>query len=90
MGGNYFIVGGAVKGGQILGKYPKSFDHNEIHYRNNGRMVPSSSWESVWYGVAEWLGVKSAKMESVFPNLRNFNAEYLFPKRDMFKPEHQS
>mmetsp|Transcript_60995 Transcript_60995/g.92204 ORF Transcript_60995/g.92204 Transcript_60995/m.92204 type:complete len:85 (+) Transcript_60995:110-364(+) len=50
-GGNTFFVGGAVKGGQIHGTYPKYLDENESLIMKRGRIIPSTSWESFLSGV---------------------------------------
>merc|ERR1712196_80271 len=49
-GGNYFIMGGAVKGGQILGQYPELVESSPLYMRR-GRIVPTTSWEMIWNGV---------------------------------------
>ena len=41
----------------------------------NGRILPTTPWESVWYGVAEWFGVNVSSMEEVLPNVGNFPLE---------------
>ena len=40
-------MGGAVKGQQILGKYPDSFTGSLAFDSNRGRMIPTTSWDSV-------------------------------------------
>merc|ERR1712183_581866 len=54
-GGNYFIIGGQVNGGQILGLYPSDFDGPLVTTR--GRVIPTTPWDSVWYGISQWMGV---------------------------------
>jgi len=70
-GGNTFVMGGAVKGGQMLGAYPP-----ELRLRSPlsiGRaLMPTTSWEAMWHGLAQWMGVEDAAMEGVLPNLRKF------------------
>ena len=39
--------GSAVKGKQILGNYPDSFTSSLALDSNRGRMIPTTSWDSV-------------------------------------------
>ena len=41
-GGNYFAFGGSMKGGRILGEYPKSFKNNDATNDGRGRLIPST------------------------------------------------
>ena len=46
-GGNYFMVGGAVKGKQVLGSYPGklSDEDNTLYAGRGGRLIPTTAWE---------------------------------------------
>jgi len=83
-GGNYIMMGGAVKGGQILGKYPDGLTIESTLALGRGRMIPSSPWDGVFRGIANWLGVPTIAMTDVFPNLNNFDEDILFDPNDMF------
>ena len=84
-GGHSFIVGGKLKGAQILGRYPDRIDNESpLNVRTGGRFIPTTSWEAVWHGLAEWFGVESGKMEDVLPQLSNFPSSALFKKEAMF------
>ena len=79
------ILGGGVKGKQILGQYPPSVAKGSEHTIKHGRTVfPTVGWESVWNGVAEWLGVESSDMQSLLPNAANFASSQIFTKSQMF------
>jgi len=54
-GGHYFMMGGQVNGGQMLGKYPADLDGPLITKR--GRVIPTTPWDAVWYGISQWLGI---------------------------------
>ena len=130
-GGNAFIAGGSVRGGQVLGQYFEDLTDNgkenlgpssrrtapcstrrallkrhssvpghtypiaavralnsgllvmaggkgpdiypaESISAGRGRMIPSTPWDAVWHGIAEWMGVEAASMRGVLPNLGNF------------------
>ena len=46
--GNYFVVGGGVRGGQVLGEYPSRVhvEHNPQGI-SNGRVIPTTPWEVI-------------------------------------------
>ena len=49
-GGNSFVMGGSVNGGQIVGQYPDDLsDDSEI--KTGRAMIPTTSWESMWHGI---------------------------------------
>ena len=78
-GGNYFALGGAVNGSQIFGQFPNSFiETSDVVLSRNGRIIPTTPWESVWYALAEWFGVESSSMAEVLPNYANFPSETMF------------
>ncbi len=74
-GANHFVMGGAVDGQKIYGKYP---DPTELRVASgldvgtNGRMLPSISTDEYFAEMALWLGVSQSDLSSVFPNLANF------------------
>ena len=34
--------------------------------------MPTTPWEGMWYGVAEWFGVEADRLYDVVPNAANF------------------
>lgn len=57
-GGNYFVASGSMKGGKILGEYPHDLTPSGSQIISDvGILIPSTPWESVWNGVAEWFGI---------------------------------
>jgi len=81
-GGNYFVAGGAVRGKRILGQYPESLTEDGELILDRGRVIPTTSWDSVFNAIGEWLGIEKAQLHKVLPNRRSFNN--LFSKEDMF------
>lgn len=71
-GGNTFVMGGQVKGGVIHGKYPSTLGTDHELNAGRGRIIPTTSWESVWNAVGEWFGLEEASRHAVLPNLKNF------------------
>jgi len=83
--GNHFLVGGGVKGGQFHGRYPSKLGEGSDLDLGRGRLLPTTSWEAIWKPVAEWFGVTSFQLDHVLPNAKNFPADQLINKQDMFQ-----
>jgi len=84
-GGNYIMMGGGVKGGQIVGTYPKGLKEGSPLNIGRGRMIPTNSWEAVFLPLAEWAGVDEADFGYVCPNKSNFKANHFFDRDKLFK-----
>jgi uncharacterized protein (DUF1501 family) len=84
-GGNSFMVGGGVKGAQILGQYPSDLTDNSDLNIGRGRLIPTTSLDAMWHGVAQWMGVEEARMDEVLPNRGNFPAGSMFTSGDLFE-----
>ena len=84
--GNMFMIGGSVNGSQIFGKYPDSLIKNDDNLIavGRGRLIPTTPWEGMWKGVAEWFNISSLEMETVFPNLKNFDSSDIIGRDIMF------
>jgi len=83
-GGNYFIAGGSIKGGQVLGEYPKDMTKNGKDMLSRGRVLPTTSWESVWNAVGQFMDVEQAEMDYILPLRSNFDIDSLFHLEDVF------
>lgn len=82
--GNYFMIGGGLKGGRILGEFPSSLLPNGPQ-RSGGRVIPSTPWDSIWNGVAEWMGISGdSNLDEVCPNRGKFDSQILFNATTMF------
>jgi uncharacterized protein (DUF1501 family) len=79
-GGHHFVMGGAVKGGDIYGKFPTygvsdgnggftSPDQLAV-----GALLPRICVEQYAATLGRWFGTSPAAMASIFPNLANFPA----------------
>ena len=64
-GGNYWVLGGDVNGGQILGKYPSRLTEAGAEVLDRGRVMPTKSWEAVWNALALWFGVSADNLDTV-------------------------
>jgi uncharacterized protein (DUF1501 family) len=84
-GGNYFIMGGAVKGGKVHGSYPSDITSSSPLNIGRGRLIPTLSWESIMNSVAQWMGVDTeAELDFCMPN-RKKTGTVLFNAGEIFK-----
>jgi uncharacterized protein (DUF1501 family) len=72
-GGHHFVVGGAVKGGQIYGQFP-DVRLNTATDVGNGRLLPTTSVDQYAATLAQWMGVSTRDLPLVLPNIGNFAA----------------
>jgi hypothetical protein len=88
-GGNYFMFGGDVKGGKIMGKYP-SFGLSDPTNIGRGRVMPTTSWDALFYALTQWMGISlQDQIDYVLPNSQNFGCN-LYTDYDLFKSGSQT
>jgi uncharacterized protein (DUF1501 family) len=88
------IMGGGVKGGQVLGQYPSDLSPGGLLVDGRGRFLPTTSWDAVWNGIFEWFGVESQEeLDYCLPNAGNTISAVegagsfpLFARDDLFQP----
>ncbi|GAA0349699.1 DUF1501 domain-containing protein [Bowmanella denitrificans] len=71
-GSHHFILGGAVKGGQIYGQLP-TLELDSDDDVGRGRIIPTTSFEQYVASLCRWFGVAKDDLNHLLPNLRNFN-----------------
>jgi hypothetical protein len=86
-GGNYFIAGGAVRGGQVLGTFPNDLSEFGPQITHNGRLIPTTSWDQIWNGIASWYGVETKDMGTILPVLKKFPSDTHLRKSELFEVE---
>lgn len=70
--GNYqFVLGGAVKGGDIYGKVP-ILTINGPDDTSEGRWIPTIATEEYAATLALWFGVNAGELATIFPNIGRF------------------
>jgi len=70
-GGNQLVIGGAVAGRTIYGRYPLlSIDGPDDV--GGGRMIPAVSCDQYAATLASWFGVPDAMLAGVAPHIGNF------------------
>ncbi|TLD68460.1 DUF1501 domain-containing protein [Phragmitibacter flavus] len=75
-GGHALVLGGAVKGGRVYGKFPvlklgavaDSIDATGTR----GLWIPSTSVDQYAANIAKWFGVDPSALGTIFPNLSRF------------------
>ncbi len=80
-GSHHFVMGGAVKGGDLYGTFPvlglknaanSNFDSSPDQL-SNGAMLPGTSVDQLGATLGRWFGLSDAQIADIFPNLANFN-----------------
>ncbi len=71
-GSHQLIVGGAVKGGDVYGKFPTLDLNGPDDASGRGVWVPTTSLDQYGATLASWFGVADGQLTTVFPNLVNF------------------
>ena len=79
-GSHHFVMGGAVKGGDMYGQFPTwGSDLGQFNNPNatGGALIPTTSVDQYASTLGAWFGVSPTALDLIFPNLRNFSARNL-------------
>lgn len=84
-GAHHFVMGGAVKGGDLYGRFPtygtKNANNNNFDSSAdqlaNGSLLPATSVDQLGATLGRWFGLSDTQLDDVFPNLRNFSTRDL-------------
>jgi uncharacterized protein (DUF1501 family) len=80
-GSHHFVMGGAVRGGDLYGSFPtlatkntnnSNFDGSPDQL-GNGALLPTRSVDQMGATLGRWFGLDDSELLQVFPNLANFN-----------------
>jgi uncharacterized protein (DUF1501 family) len=77
-GSHHLVVGGAVNGGRIYGKFPLMTNYsnfnssNDDYADNRGVMLPGISLCQYGSTLAKWFGASDAQLDGLFPTISNF------------------
>jgi len=80
-GAHHFVMGGAVRGGQVHGRFPqlavKNTNNNNFDgspdQLGNGSLLPQISVDQLGNTLGTWLGLSPTQLLDIFPNLGNFD-----------------
>jgi uncharacterized protein (DUF1501 family) len=84
-GAHHFVMGGAVKGGDLYGNFPtlgaKNANNNNFDSSadqlGNGALLPTTSVDQLGATLAKWFGISDADALTVFPHLASFTTRDL-------------
>jgi uncharacterized protein (DUF1501 family) len=76
-GSHHFVLGGAVKGGQVYGKFPTFELGGPDDTDTRGRWIPTTSIDQYGATLCSWFGIPDSALSTVFPNFPNFNSQKL-------------
>ena len=81
-GSHHLVMGGAVNGGDLYGRFPtlalknpnnNNFDGSPDQI-GNGSLLPQTSVDQLGATLGRWFGLSDSNLAGIFPNLANFNA----------------
>jgi len=81
-GSHHFVMGGAVRGGELYGRFPtlavKNSNNNNFDgspdQLGNGALLPTTSVDQLGATLGTWFGLNGGQIADIFPNLANFDA----------------
>ncbi len=76
-GNHQLMLGGAVRGGDLYGRFPNLALGGPDDSGTRGVLIPSTSLDQFGGTLARWFGVNPDAMPAVFPNLANFATQDL-------------
>lgn len=76
-GNHHFVMGGAVRGGEVYGNVPSLALGGPNDSGDKGRLIPTTSVDQYAATIAAWMGVSAANVSAMFPNLANFSSQHL-------------
>lgn len=76
-GNHQIVMGGAVRGGDLYGKYPTLALGGPDDTDKRGRWIPTTSVDQYGATMARWFGVGESDLANVFPNLSSFSTSSL-------------
>jgi uncharacterized protein (DUF1501 family) len=82
-GGHHFVLGGAVNGGDIYGRFPKYGASDGLggftsdDQLTDGQLLPALAVDQYAATLGTWMGLAPSDLQAVLPNLGNWSATNL-------------
>jgi uncharacterized protein (DUF1501 family) len=84
-GSHHFVMGGAVRGGDLYGTFPvlgaKNANNNNFdsspNQLGNGALLPSTGVQQLGATLGRWFGASEQELLDVFPRLNEFSSSNL-------------
>lgn len=76
-GNHHLILGGAVRGGQVYGRFPYPALGGADDAGSRGALIPSTSLEQFGATLARWFGLDATAVATAFPSLAAFSPQDL-------------
>jgi uncharacterized protein (DUF1501 family) len=81
-GSHHFVMGGAVRGGDLYGAFPVLATKNAANSNfdgspdqlGNGSLLPAISVDQLAATLGLWFGLSAPQIGGIFPNLTNFDS----------------
>ena len=73
-GSHHMVMGGAVQGGRVFGRFPNFTLGGPDDTDTRGRWIPTTSIDQYGATLCSWFGVPISTLFSIFPNLGNFDS----------------
>ncbi len=71
-GGHHFVVGGAVDGNRMVGRFPGPSLGHDLD-TGNGRLIPTTSVDQFAATLGGWFGLNNTELLDALPGLSNFS-----------------
>ena len=73
------------KNKKFIGQYPNDLTSNSPLDAGRGRMIPTTSWETMLSPFMEWMGAKPKHIvNNILPNLKRNPLSGIVPSSDLF------